>query len=245
MVQNLLGNNPKRWDKRGVVLEVLPHRQYKVKMDGSRYITLRNRKHLRKFEPVVSEPNNPMIYGPIPVSIPKEKLPELDSNETSVTSPAPELGELPQMIYRSDMSELAPTVPTTPERSSVVGQGSASLVPSEQYQPSPWAQQLNYTPPREVQPAVATPIRQACPSVPVQVPSVANYGQGDGSRRSSRQNMGQTTKFGGFATGTEYDEATAGLYAMDERKVLYAVKLPPGFEQVGLIWTDSGWMQWA
>ena len=39
LVQNQLGNNPRRWEKRGVVVEVLPHRQYKVMMDGSRRIS--------------------------------------------------------------------------------------------------------------------------------------------------------------------------------------------------------------
>ena len=40
MIQNQLGNNPKRWEKRGVVVEVLPYRQYRVRVDGSRRITL-------------------------------------------------------------------------------------------------------------------------------------------------------------------------------------------------------------
>ncbi|XP_076042081.1 uncharacterized protein LOC143025983 [Oratosquilla oratoria] len=37
----------KLWDRRGVVTEVLPFRQYSVKLDGSGRITLRNRRHLR------------------------------------------------------------------------------------------------------------------------------------------------------------------------------------------------------
>ena len=51
-VQNQLGYHPKRWDKRGTIIEVLPHRQYKVRMDGSRKISLRNRQFLRKFTPL-------------------------------------------------------------------------------------------------------------------------------------------------------------------------------------------------
>ena len=47
LVQNQLGNSPRRWDKRGVIVEVLPHRQYQVMMDGSRTISLRNRKFRR------------------------------------------------------------------------------------------------------------------------------------------------------------------------------------------------------
>ena len=51
LVQNQLGNSPKRWEHRGVVDEVLPHRQYEVLLDGSRRLTLRNRQFLRKFTP--------------------------------------------------------------------------------------------------------------------------------------------------------------------------------------------------
>ncbi len=53
MVQNQTGNNPLKWDKRGVIVEVLPHRQYKVMIDGSRRLTLRNRKFLRAFTPLI------------------------------------------------------------------------------------------------------------------------------------------------------------------------------------------------
>ena len=52
LIQNQEGNHPKRWDKRGRVIEVLPNRQYKVMVFGSRRITLRNRRFLRKFKPV-------------------------------------------------------------------------------------------------------------------------------------------------------------------------------------------------
>ena len=237
MVQNLLGNNPKRWDKRGVVLEVLPHRQYKIKMDGSRRISLRNRKHLKKFKPVVSEPNNPVICGPVPVSIPKEKLPEVNLTETSVTDPVSEQGELPQMMYDNVVrSDLAPRVPTTPVRNHGPGQSFASPVMGAPSQPLPYTQP----------PPVFTPTHQAVPvQVPHVLPPAANDSSSDGLRRSARSNKGQTTRFEGFTTGTDYDEATAGINAASAGQVLYAVKLPPGFEQVGAFWTDNGWMQWT
>ena len=34
-VQNQSGNKPKRWDQTGLVVDVLPHQQYKVRIDGS------------------------------------------------------------------------------------------------------------------------------------------------------------------------------------------------------------------
>lgn len=35
------------WDRRGVVTETLPHRQYTIKLEGSGRVSLRNRRHLR------------------------------------------------------------------------------------------------------------------------------------------------------------------------------------------------------
>ena len=52
MVQNQLGNSPRKWEKRGVVVEVRPFDQYWIRMDGSRNLTLRNRRFLRSFQPI-------------------------------------------------------------------------------------------------------------------------------------------------------------------------------------------------
>ena len=112
MVQNHL-----RWSKRGVVVEVLPHRQYRVRMDGSRRITMRNRKYLRKLSPLhgdtdiahqqhpTSSPQNnpvpdytvdsPMVapdHGSVPCPAP---LPPLDPAPTAPACSAPEQIQLP------------------------------------------------------------------------------------------------------------------------------------------------------
>ena len=52
-IQNLAGNNPLRWERTGIIVEVKDHHQYSVKIDGSGRCTLRNRKHLRKFVPFI------------------------------------------------------------------------------------------------------------------------------------------------------------------------------------------------
>ena len=49
-IQNQTGNNPLRWNKTGVVLMSEGYDQYKVMVDGSRRITLRNQKFRRKME---------------------------------------------------------------------------------------------------------------------------------------------------------------------------------------------------
>jgi len=50
IVQNQTGNKPLRWDKTGTVVKVNGFDQYEVRTDGSRKITLRNRKFLRKID---------------------------------------------------------------------------------------------------------------------------------------------------------------------------------------------------
>ena len=74
-VQNQTGNKPKRWDRTGTVVETLPHQQYKVRMDGSGDISLRNRRFLRRITPIqtviasppsksTSSPSEPKVTPP-------------------------------------------------------------------------------------------------------------------------------------------------------------------------------------
>ena len=51
-IQNQSGNYPNKWFNTGIVTGVLPNRQYHVVVDGSRRITLRNRRFLKKISPV-------------------------------------------------------------------------------------------------------------------------------------------------------------------------------------------------
>ena len=67
-VQNVVGNNPRKWERTGIVVEALPFRQYNVKLDGSGRITLRNRRHLRKFTPFYSNPLKKVQPAPIPAA---------------------------------------------------------------------------------------------------------------------------------------------------------------------------------
>ena len=51
-IQNQAGNHPNKWYNTGVISEVLPYRQYRVIVDGSRRISLRNRRFLKRIVPV-------------------------------------------------------------------------------------------------------------------------------------------------------------------------------------------------
>ena len=93
----MLGNHPKRWDKRGVVIQAdKEHRQYKVMTFGSRRMTIRNRKHLRKFTPVNTPAN-------MPLGLPKNSL--LSS------APIQRRNQPPPQIKEYDLPSPPPTQP--------------------------------------------------------------------------------------------------------------------------------------
>ena len=56
-IQNQRGKDALRWSKSGVIVEVRNHDQYGVRMDGSGRVTLRNRKFMRKIEPLYRRNN--------------------------------------------------------------------------------------------------------------------------------------------------------------------------------------------
>ncbi|CAG2237462.1 unnamed protein product [Mytilus edulis] len=55
-IQNQIGANSLQWDKTGQVIEVRQFNQYVIQVDGSGRDTLRNRKFIRKYEPVKKYP---------------------------------------------------------------------------------------------------------------------------------------------------------------------------------------------
>ena len=112
-IQNQTGIRPTKWNNTGFVTEVLPHRQYRVVLDGSRRVILRNRRFLKKILPVccqieecsfellvtnqpapltTTEGYNPKTLAPArPVSTtePKVAAPTLDDHPISITQPKP------------------------------------------------------------------------------------------------------------------------------------------------------------
>ena len=66
-LQNQRGIAPNKWDRSGAVLESLDHDQYKVKVDGSGRLTLRNRHFLRAYTPATpSIQSDPTTSSPTP-----------------------------------------------------------------------------------------------------------------------------------------------------------------------------------
>ena len=50
LIQNQHGRYPKKWERSGVVVQILPFNQYKLRVDGSQHITRRNRKFVRRLK---------------------------------------------------------------------------------------------------------------------------------------------------------------------------------------------------
>ena len=84
-----------KWGRTGIVVEAMAFKQYRIKLDGSGRITLRNRRHLRKFtpfyKPTVKTPahaiNTPVV-NTVPVEGPRQNQePVDDSNETPQVEP--------------------------------------------------------------------------------------------------------------------------------------------------------------
>ena len=71
LIQNGGGVTPTRWNRSGIVVEVLPFRQYRVKYDGSGRLQVRNRQHLKAFVPPTSIPAYP--------AVPSLTIPDVDT----------------------------------------------------------------------------------------------------------------------------------------------------------------------
>ena len=105
-VQNQTGPHPTKWDKTGVVVEVRQFDQYVIRVDGSGRVTLRNRKFLRKYLPVI--PRAPLAMSPGPPAVPP---PPLAARSTDGGSGAPTPLAKPKGPTSLDP---APPLPTTP-----------------------------------------------------------------------------------------------------------------------------------
>ena len=53
IIQNMTGPHHTKWMPTGTVIESTGHRQYRVKVDGSSRLLLRNRKNLKKIKPIM------------------------------------------------------------------------------------------------------------------------------------------------------------------------------------------------
>ena len=208
-IQNQSGNYPLKWDKRGKVVGVKGFDQYEVMVDGSRRITLRNRKYLRKYTPFKCQPftARPVLMNGTSLGTPQlqprpQPRSDLGSEETAVehhpvrVQHAERDGYVPQPAVLEDQAEdyrvgnehVPPLVPIVPVVATPV---SSDPVPYEPHaEGSPRREQVprSRSPRMErrgsVEPAPSGIIEQE----PINVNSEPNV------RRSNRANKGQMPK---------------------------------------------------
>ena len=93
---------PARWSKTGIIVDILPHQTYSVRVDGSRRVTQRHRRFLRQFTPFAPD-------APLSEASPPGPLPGIITR--SMTTPEPP-GPLPGNVTRS-MTTPEPPRPLT------------------------------------------------------------------------------------------------------------------------------------
>ena len=127
-IQNQIGNYPLKWDKTGCIIEVKQFDQYVVRVDGSRRVTLRNRKFLRKYIPALdpTPTASPQRQPAIPI------MPSENPRPLGITSNPTDLGEdiVPD-------TEPLPTQPMHPDRQTSPGQNHPTTLPPNTHAKSP------------------------------------------------------------------------------------------------------------
>ena len=83
LVQNQTGNHLKRWEKTGRVVEALDNWQFRIKVDGSNCVTLRNCCFLKRISPIADiHPTTPsypqLLYTPSMLLPPRHCKPSFD-----------------------------------------------------------------------------------------------------------------------------------------------------------------------
>ena len=78
-IQNQHGAHPSKWDKSGKIIDVKPHNQYLVKVNGSGRVTVRNRRFLRKFTPAAMTVNQQPLQTTTANNVPSDSTSRDDS----------------------------------------------------------------------------------------------------------------------------------------------------------------------
>ena len=71
-IQNQHGAHHSKWDKSGKIIDVKPHNQYLVKVNGSGRVTVRKRRFLRKFTPAAMTVNQQPLQTTTANNVPSD-----------------------------------------------------------------------------------------------------------------------------------------------------------------------------
>ena len=150
-VQNQTGPNPTKWDRTGIVVEVRQFDQYVIRIDGSGRATLRNRKFLRKYIPVI--PRQSLAMRPSLTLIPQTRaLPIQPPNRNEpttgdMTSPRKTVTSK----YQQQTTDHQKNIPTTPSAKRITDTPNTSVT----------------TPPQPTEPIAPLPVTPVTPTLSV------------------------------------------------------------------------------
>ena len=144
-IQNQTGPHPNKWDKTGTVIEVRQFDQYVIKVDGSGRITIRNRRFLRQYLPIITTPPRRTImedlpYHPSPPNNTQVNTHHKPPTSTTTKDHTPTAITDPEIIHDPPSPNTIPTPPLTPESNThpePVSPPSAPLPHPEDQQPKP------------------------------------------------------------------------------------------------------------
>ena len=204
-IQNQRGPNPTRWDKTGVVVEVRQFDQYVIRTDGSGRVTLRNRKFLRKYVPVITHVPLMMRPGPTITTQPHPFPTQPEYQEPSIGNQL----SPPKMNTRShhkstmpdpDMQKSPSKPPPSPIKSppkplpSPIKSPSKPLPPPHVIEPTPPPLQEVITPTTELSTERSTSTPPSHNRIPLALRQLAPYNApglsentSDDTRRTTRQ----------------------------------------------------------
>ncbi len=118
-IQNQTGPHPLKWDKTGTVVEVRQFDQYVVKVDGSGRVTLRNRKFLRRYTPVLQPRPIQTIARDLQLlhaaSPPTKSSADQEAGRKDISGPpvTPEAAPLPPVTQEQGDTPTSPDLPPT------------------------------------------------------------------------------------------------------------------------------------
>ena len=113
-IQNQVGPSPNKWDRTGVVAEVLPYDQYGIRVDGSGRVTVRNRKFLRKYTAAARPTNTSVPVEKLRFLIQPEQTQQKDQTHTGPEDSQNEPTTKPPMTS-PPRTEPTPEITTTPK----------------------------------------------------------------------------------------------------------------------------------
>ena len=102
----LQGQASKKWNRTGTIVEMMPHRQYNIRMDGSGRVTMRNRRFIKQSQ---------MDSCPVPIVSPT--LNTLNPEATPFPTPLTPIVTNQPNIKVNKNQPLTPNVSHEPNRS--------------------------------------------------------------------------------------------------------------------------------